>query len=61
MVGVPPVSCEVRITVCPLSMDGDAGVTAPAVRAAYIVTVGDAPDVCVSGVVALSVVFNSKL
>jgi hypothetical protein len=42
-------------------MEGDVGVTAPAESAAYTVTVEDAPDVCVSAVVALSVTFNSKL
>jgi hypothetical protein len=60
-VGVPPPSWDVRTIDCPLSMFGAAGVTAPAERAALIVTVGDAPDVCISGVVALSVAFNSKL
>jgi hypothetical protein len=60
-IGVPPPSCDVRVMVCPLSMEGDVGVTAPAESAAYTVTVEDAPDVCVSVVVALSVTFNSKL
>jgi hypothetical protein len=58
-VGVPPDSWEVSVTDCPLSMVGLAGVTAPAERAGYTVTVEDPPDVCVSD--ALSVTLNSKL
>jgi hypothetical protein len=57
--GVPPLSWEVSVTDCPLSMVGLAGVTAPAERAAYTVTVEDAPDVCVSD--ALSVTRSSKV
>jgi hypothetical protein len=37
-VEVPPDSWEVRVTDWPLSMDGDAGVTAPADRVGFTVT-----------------------
>jgi hypothetical protein len=35
---VPPDSCEVRVTDCPLSMDGAEGVIAPAERVGFTVT-----------------------